>query len=113
VIVVDARIECERDDAAGETVLRAPVVVDDLELADCVDRRVIGRYRRSDSCSSRAHHRLNPGDSGALYLLAKAYRSEGQTARAEVTMHRVIDLHIAALDAEKCALKDAGIVKER
>jgi len=28
-------------------------------------------------------------------------------------MHRVIDLHIAALDAEKCALKDAGIVKER
>jgi tetratricopeptide (TPR) repeat protein len=55
---------------------------------------------------------LNPDDSGALYLLARAYREGGRVSDANATMQRVVALHTTALDAERHALHDAGIVKE-
>jgi tetratricopeptide (TPR) repeat protein len=56
---------------------------------------------------------MNPDDSGAFYLLARALRSEGRTQDADAAMHRVIELHTTAIDAERRALKDAHIVIER
>jgi len=55
---------------------------------------------------------MNPDDSGALYLLARALRSEGRTQDADAAMHRVMELHTTAIDAERRALKDAHIVTE-
>jgi Flp pilus assembly protein TadD len=56
---------------------------------------------------------MNPDDSGVFYLLARALRSEGHTQEADLAMHRVMELHSTALDAERHALKDAGIVGTR
>jgi Flp pilus assembly protein TadD len=55
---------------------------------------------------------LNPDDSGALYLLARALKSEGRTHDANVAMHHVIELHATAIEAERRALKDAHIATE-
>ncbi len=55
---------------------------------------------------------MNPDDSGALYLLARALRSEGHTREADVAMHQVMELHRTAIDVERRALKDAHIVTE-
>ena len=54
---------------------------------------------------------LNPDDSGAYYLLARAYKAQGLQREAAAAMERVQALHNSSLDAERRALKDAGIVK--
>jgi predicted Zn-dependent protease len=54
---------------------------------------------------------LNPDDSGAYYLLARAYKAQGLQQEAAAAMERVQALHNSSLDAERRALKDAGIVK--
>ena len=56
---------------------------------------------------------MNPEDSGSFYLLARALRSEGHTQEADAAMQHVVQLHTSALDAEKHALKDAGVVGAR
>jgi predicted Zn-dependent protease len=55
---------------------------------------------------------MNPDDSGAFYLLARAFKSEGRARDADAAMQRVMALHTTALDVERRALKDAGIVKD-
>jgi cytochrome c-type biogenesis protein CcmH/NrfG len=55
---------------------------------------------------------LNPDDSSTLYLLAKALKSEGHSQQAADTLHKVELLHSSALDAERGALRDAGVVKD-
>jgi len=55
---------------------------------------------------------LNPDDSGSFYLLAKAYKAEGRAQDATGALARVAALHQTALDVERHALKDAGIVKD-
>ena len=56
---------------------------------------------------------MNPQDAGSLYLLARALRSEGHVQEADAAMQRVVQLHTTSLDAEKHALKDAGVVGAR
>ena len=46
-------------------------------------------------------------------LLARALRSEGHVQEADAAMQRVVQLHTSSLDAEKHALKDAGVVGAR
>ncbi len=53
---------------------------------------------------------MNPEDAGSFYLLARALRSEGHVQEADAAMQRVVQLHTSSLDAEKHALKDAGVV---
>jgi cytochrome c-type biogenesis protein CcmH/NrfG len=55
---------------------------------------------------------LNPDDPGTFYLLARAFKSEGRPQDADAAMQRVKALHATALDVERRALKDAGIVKD-
>jgi predicted Zn-dependent protease len=55
---------------------------------------------------------LNPDDSGAFYLLARAFRSEHRAQDADAAMERVKALHNTALGVEIRALKDAGVVKD-
>jgi len=56
---------------------------------------------------------MNPEDAGSYYLLSRALRSEGNTHEADAAMQRVVQLHTSTLDAEKHALKDAGVVGAR
>jgi cytochrome c-type biogenesis protein CcmH/NrfG len=56
---------------------------------------------------------MNPEDAGSFYLLARALRSEGHAQEADAAMQRVVQLHTSSLDAEKHALKDAGVVGAR
>jgi cytochrome c-type biogenesis protein CcmH/NrfG len=56
---------------------------------------------------------MNPEDAGSYYLLARALRSEGHAQEADAAMQRVVQLHTSSLDAEKHALKDAGVVGAR
>lgn len=56
--------------------------------------------------------RLNPDDTGSYYLLARAFRSEGHLQEATAALQRVAALHNNALDVERRALRDAGIVKD-
>lgn len=55
---------------------------------------------------------MNPDESGAFYLLARALRCEGRAEDANAAMHRVMALHVTALEVERRALKDEGIVKD-
>ncbi len=56
---------------------------------------------------------MNPEDAGSFYLLARALRSEGHAQDADAAMQHVVQLHTSSLDAEKHALKDAGVVGAR
>jgi Flp pilus assembly protein TadD len=53
---------------------------------------------------------MNPEDAGSFYLLARALRGEGHTQEADAAMQHVVQLHTSSLDAEKAALKNAGVV---
>ena len=56
---------------------------------------------------------MNPEDAGSFYLLARALHAEGHVQEADAAMQHVVQLHTSALDAEKHALKDAGVVGAR
>jgi predicted Zn-dependent protease len=56
---------------------------------------------------------MNPEDPGSYYLLSRALRSEGHVQEADAAMQRVAQLHTSSLDAEKHALKEAGVVGAR
>jgi Flp pilus assembly protein TadD len=53
---------------------------------------------------------MNPEDAASFYLLSRALRAEGHTQEADQAMQHVVQLHASTLDAEKAALKNAGVV---
>ena len=69
--------------------------------------------RRSAVRLLRQAVEMNPEDPGSFYLLARALRSEGHAQEANAAMQHVVQLHTSSLDAEKHALKDAGVVGAR
>jgi tetratricopeptide (TPR) repeat protein len=72
------------------------------------------QFQRHDTAAAvhllRQAVEMNPEDAGSYYLLARALRAEGHLQEANAAMQHVAQLHTSSLDAEKHALKEAGVI---